>query len=274
VPCETFAPVTRFLPGEQSRTHGPEPAAAAGSSISLFACLRRGLKAARLDSAVLKTAPRHSSPHFIIAREFSPRIECHGPSTVVLDVSGLGRLLGDAHAIGAELARVAAGDSATLRIAIARTQTAARLVAIGSPGPTVADGDVAAAIAALPLDTLRVFVEDDEVDGASAARLEATTDRLETFRRWGLTMLGEIAALPSMDLSERMGQEGLALQQLARGIDPVPLVPDPGVPRFMESMELEWPSRCRSCSRVCSIRSRRRSNAPIVALRRCGSTCG
>ena len=241
MPPETFAQVKRFLSGEQSRTHGSEPAAtAAWSSISLFACLRLGLKAAPLDSAALKTAS-HSSPHFIIAREFSPRIECHGRSTVVLDVSGLGRLLGDAHAIGAELARAAAGDSANLRIAIARTQTAARLIAIGSPGPTVAAGDVAAAIAALPLDTLRVFVEDDEVDGASAGRLEATTDRLETFRRWGLTMLGEIAALPSMDLSERMGQEGLALQQLARGIDPVPLVPDPGVPRFMESMELEWP---------------------------------
>jgi len=38
-----------------------------------------------------------------------------------------------------------------------------------------------------------------------------------------------------------MGQEGLALQQLARGADRVPLVPDPGVPRFVQSMELEWP---------------------------------
>src|SRR5687767_5158684 len=40
-----------------------------------------------------------------IARDFSPRIQCHEPSDVVLDVSGLGRLLGDAHAIGAELGR-------------------------------------------------------------------------------------------------------------------------------------------------------------------------
>jgi len=38
-----------------------------------------------------------------------------------------------------------------------------------------------------------------------------------------------------------MGQEGLALQRLARGLDTVPLVPDPGVPRFIESLELEWP---------------------------------
>ena len=100
----------------------------------------------------------------------------------------------------------------------------------------------AAAIAPLPIDTLRVLIEDDDTpEGAAAARVKATVDRLDTFRRWGLTTLGEIAALPPMELSERMGQDGLALQQLARGIDRAPLVPDPGVPRFIESMELEWP---------------------------------
>jgi len=87
-----------------------------------------------------------------------------------------------------------------------------------------------------------VFIEDDVAGGGAAmARLKATMDRVDTFRRWGLTTLGEIAALPSMELSERMGQDGLALQQLARGIDRAPLVPDPGVPRFLQSMELEWP---------------------------------
>jgi protein ImuB len=89
---------------------------------------------------------------------------------------------------------------------------------------------------------LRVLIADDDVHGGvAAARLKATIDRLDTFRRWGLTTLGDIAALPSMELSERMGQDGLALQQFARGIDRAPLVPDPGVPRFLQSMELEWP---------------------------------
>ena len=60
-------------------------------------------------------------------------------------------------------------------------------------------------------------------------------------RRWGLTTLGEFAALPAGELSARLGQEGVALQRLARGIDPRPLVPDPGVPRFIAAMELEWP---------------------------------
>ncbi len=231
-PRETFAQVKRFLPRPDLSVEVAAPAADPLGRRSWYACLRGGLK----------TAPRHASPHFLIARDFSPRIHCYGASTVVLDVSGLGRLLGDAEAIGAELARAAAGYAAGLRIAIARTQTAARLLAIGQPGPTVASGDVAAAIAALPIDTLRGFIEDEEVGGEpAAARVTATVDCLDTFRRWGLSMLGEVAALPPMDLSERMGQEGLALQQRARGIDCAPLVPDPDVPRFLRSMELEWP---------------------------------
>ena len=72
-------------------------------------------------------------------------------------------------------------------------------------------------------------------------RVAATTVRLDTFRRWGLTTLGEVAGLPAADLSERMGQAGLVLQRLACGVDLAPLVPDPGVPRFIQSIELEWP---------------------------------
>ena len=60
-------------------------------------------------------------------------------------------------------------------------------------------------------------------------------------RRWGLTTIGELAALDAGDLSARMGQDGVRLQQLALGRDPGPLVPDPDVPRFIERMELEWP---------------------------------
>src|SRR6185437_5212785 len=34
---------------------------------------------------------------------------------------------------------------------------------------------------------------------------------------------------------------GLALQRLARGLDPSPFVPDPATPRFVQRLELEWP---------------------------------
>ena len=226
-PRETFSQVKRFLPRAAAPATDRRAPDASTPSPQLLACLR----AARAPETLLS-----------IARDFSPRLERHGLSSLVVDVGGLGRLLGDADAIGAELARAAASHSLDLRIAVAPTQTAARLLAIGCTGLTVRSGDVAAAVAALPLDTLRVLMsEEDDPRANAAARLKATASRLETFRRWGLATLGDIAALPSAELSGRMGQEGLALQQLARGVDRQPLVPDPEVPRFVQSMELEWP---------------------------------
>ena len=50
-----------------------------------------------------------------------------------------------------------------------------------------------------------------------------------------------MAALPAGALSARLGQAGIALQRMARGVDAGPLVPDPDVPRFLERIELEWP---------------------------------
>jgi protein ImuB len=169
-----------------------------------------------------------------IARDFSPRLERYGEADVVLDVSGLGRLLGDAHAIAVELASAGAE-----RVAVCRSQIGTRLLVRAREGVTVvADGDVrdggecalAQALSTVPLDLLRQLVAD--------------TDRNSPFdvlRRWGLKTLGEFAALPAADLSSRIGQHGLALQRLAHGLDPRPLVPDPGVVRFVQSMELEWP---------------------------------
>ena len=236
---ETFDEIGKFLPRpDPSPAVTPSPVDPLTAKSPLYACIRDS----RIAESRIPEAPRTMAPHFLIARDFSPRIERHGDSCVVLDISGLGRLLGTPQAIGMELARAADPYAAHVRIAIARSQMAARLLSIAHPGPTIADGDSAAAVALLPLDTLRVFIEDDDVHGeGAAARLKTTIDRLDTFRRWGLTTLGKIAALPPMELSERMGQDGLALQQLARGIDRAPLVPDPGVPRFLQSIELEWP---------------------------------
>ena len=74
----------------------------------------------------------------------------------------------------------------------------------------------------VPIAILRQWLDDD-ADGRTTARAKAAVaadhKRLDTFQRWGLKTLGEIAALPAADLSERMGQEGLALQRLARGLD-------------------------------------------------------
>ena len=44
-----------------------------------------------------------------------------------------------------------------------------------------------------------------------------------------------------MRCSSGWGRRGSLLQQLARGARRAPLVPDPETPRFVQSMELEWP---------------------------------
>ena len=64
---------------------------------------------------------------------------------------------------------------------------------------------------------------------------------LAQFRRWGLRTLGDLAAIPSADLSARLGQGGLLWQRWARGEDARPLVPAGEEERFEESLDLEWP---------------------------------
>jgi protein ImuB len=66
-------------------------------------------------------------------------------------------------------------------------------------------------------------------------------DCLAVLARWGLRTLGELAALPAADLSERLGQDGIRWQRLARGEDTGPLVPAPEEDPFEASLQLEWP---------------------------------
>ena len=177
----------------------------------------------------------------VLAGEFSPRFERHGDRTVVLDVSGLERLFGTPAAIAADLARAGAP-----RVAIAASQTAARLLVRAYDGVTVALESPGAALRQVPLAILQQVVADagdrDAATGSDRRRQAAARERtFDVLRRWGLTTAGEFAALPAAALSARLGPGGLAIQRLAQGLDPRPLVTDPGVPRFAGSLELEWP---------------------------------
>lgn len=225
--AEGLGQVARLLPGH------PKPPPLFGSwELGVGSCHFACLRSTRAPQAI-----------FSIARDFSPRIERHGASCVVLDVSGLGRLIGDAHAVGAELEREASARGGGIRVAVGATQASVRLLTLAHPGLTVAAGTPGDSLKAVPVAILRQWLEETpRLAGArSGQAMAAHLKRLDTFQRWGLKTLGDIAALPAADLSERMGQEGLALQRLARGLDASPLVPDPGVPRFVQALELEWP---------------------------------
>jgi protein ImuB len=179
-----------------------------------------------------------------VARDFSPRVEIETHSAaysareVTLDLSGLTRLFGDAKTIGQEIRRTAADRDLRVRVAIASTRTAARLLAHHRAGVTIVDaGDEAATLADLPVELLEIFRTTEPPDPRSPIPDPVTI----TLRRWGLRTLGDLAALPPDAVAARLGQDGVDWQRLARGEDPRPLVPSVPEERFEQALDLEWP---------------------------------
>jgi protein ImuB len=166
-----------------------------------------------------------------VAREFSPRIDVCGPREITLDLSGLARLFGDARTIADELRRTAADRGLQVRVAIAGTRCAARLLVHHRAGITVIEpGRDAEALAALPLALL-----DHQL--LTTSHQPPTI----TLRRWGLRTLGEFAALPADEVAARLGSAGVEWQRVARGEDRHPLVAAVPEERFEQTLALEWP---------------------------------
>ena len=179
-----------------------------------------------------------------VAREFSPRIDVSGPREVILDLNGLTRLFGDARTIASELRRTAADRGLQVRVAIAGSRTAARLLVRHRAGLTVVEthGE-AEALAPLPIELLGEVAERAVRRGGPLGPpvSDAAAELCATFRRWGLRTLGDVAALRPEDVAARLGQAGVEWQRLARGEDPTPLVPAVPEERFEQALDLEWP---------------------------------
>jgi protein ImuB len=203
--------------------------------------------------AVLYAAEGSSFERLLgVARDFSPRIETCGSREVVLDLDGLTRLFGDAKSIAAEVRRTAADRGLRIRIAIAGTRTAARLLVRDRAGITIVDaGNEDAALARLRIELLEIFA-DSQTDPPLRARTSNPESPSNpesripnpvtlTLRRWGLRTLGDLAALPADEVAARLGQPGVAWQRLARGEDAAPLVPSVPEERFEQALDLEWP---------------------------------
>ena len=159
------------------------------------------------------------------AQAFSPHVEATAADTVVLDIAGLDRLFGPPHKLAQDLAQRARELGLEANIAVAANPDAAILAARGFAGITVVPpGKQAERLGSLPIGVLQVAPE-----------------ILETLDRWGVRDLRALAALPAVALAERLGQEGLRLQKLARGAVERPLVPAEPPLTFEETMELEYP---------------------------------
>jgi protein ImuB len=229
-----------------------------------------------------------------VARAFTPRFEqlpphdaksasCHptmqsphrggpgGPrigSVVLLDASGLSRLFGSAQELGEHLRdaleKQSRGDT-NPRVAIASTQTAATLLALGTPGLTVVmPGKEAIALAPLSITVLDAFERlshapspkpqapsPSDTGGwhhprtthqASRGKRRAPENRLlEILTKWGIRTLGALTALSGPELHERLGERSADWQSLARGLEARPMVPWVDEVPFEAALELEWP---------------------------------
>ena len=198
-----------------------------------------------------------------IAELFSPRYARHGEDAVVVDVSGLTRLLGPPSVMAREIARSARERGLTIQLAIARTRMTAIVLAHARPGVTIVPpGEESAVLAQVRLASACGHAEprisesearhqrkyapgvgprrQEEMGGAPRAG-KKDSPHIETFMRWGVRTLGELAALPADQLAARMGADGARWQAMARGEDLEPLVPDRPEERFEATHELEWP---------------------------------
>jgi protein ImuB len=129
---------------------------------------------------------------------FSPLIEETDGDTVVFDIRGLRLIYGTPEQI-AQAIELRMGLKANL--AIAGNPDAAVHAARGISGVTVIPpGSEAARLARLPLYLL----------GGSA-------EFARTLDLWGVYTFGEFAPLPALGVAARLGDEGLAMQRLARG---------------------------------------------------------
>ena len=154
----------------------------------------------------------------------SPRVEDTAPDTMVLDIAGLTSLFESVKNLTAVLAERAASIGLCPQIAAASNIEAAILAARGFPGITlIPPGEEKERLSSLPVEVLFPPVE-----------------TFETLDRWGIRTCGELAALPVLPLSERLGQEGVRLRELARGADCRSLVLAQPETSFEEELALDY----------------------------------
>jgi protein ImuB len=179
------------------------------------------------------------------AQSFSPRVEGAAADTAILDLAGMESLFGKLPEIACDLFRRSAGLGLDVNVAVASNPDAAVLAARGFSGVTVIPlGQEAEFLGSLPVEVL--FADRGEGKEGQGKKKEDEQQKesnrlLATFERWGVRHLNTLATLPEVELSERLGQEGLRLQQLARGAASRTLVPVEAPAVFEEAVELEYP---------------------------------
>lgn len=163
------------------------------------------------------------------AYSFSPVVEEVRPGTVVIDVEGCELLFGSPYELANEAARCLEIPAS---IAVAANPDAAIHVATCLDGITfVAPGEELTCIGDFPITHLDPSLVNVEKETAA--------EIYDTLRLWGVDSFAQFAALPVAGVSERLGQPGIKLQQLASGKTERHLKVKQPDPVFANSIDLE-----------------------------------
>jgi protein ImuB len=200
------------------------------------------------------------------AQSFSPCVEDAARDTALLDLAGMESLLGPLPQIARALCDRAVALGLEANVAVASNPDTAVLAARGLRGrglcgtglcgagtpfdklragfaragvTVIPRGKEAERLGPLPLQVL--FPDQPEGEEKKEEEKQEADRLLDTLDRWGIRTLRALAALPEVALSERLGQQGLRLQQLARGAASRTLVPLEAPLIFAEAVELEYP---------------------------------
>jgi len=170
--------------------------------------------------------------------DLSPRVEAVDRGVALVDVTGLGPSLGDERRIAARaVALVREVATLPVRAGVGENRwlavLAARLALTARPDPAVP-----VAFHAFPpgLEATRTVLA-----SLPLALLPADPDTRQRFALFGLTTMGELAALPRSAVGAQFGATGERLQSLARGEDPRPLAPRRRPERLTRRVTFEPP---------------------------------
>ena len=169
---------------------------------------------------------------------FSPIVEEVRDGTVVIDVDGCELLFGSPYQLANEVAQRAqkpwteGGLETTASVAVAANPDAAIHAATHLKGITyVSPGEELTCLGDFPVERLEPSLVNVEKESAAEV--------LEALRLWGVRTFADFASLPIAGVSERLGQAGIKLQQLAAGKTERHLHVKQPEPVFSNSLELE-----------------------------------
>ena len=153
----------------------------------------------------------------------SPRVEDTAADTIVIDLAGLSSLFGSHENIARRLLQQIYALRLTAHIAAASNINVAIHAARGFSGITlIPSGEESERLGSLPVGVLIPSAE-----------------TLDTLELWGVRTCGALAALPVLQLSERLGQEGVRLHEWAQGAGVRSIVLADPATCFEEEIELE-----------------------------------